>query len=76
MSQLSRYASEVFEKMDIQYSIHADDFPDTPTLDMVARQHLQRIFKVLNNLAKRSQASPAPSFSKKKGHKFMVQLRQ
>ena len=35
ISQLSRYAGEVFEKMDIQYSIHTDDFTDTAPINMV-----------------------------------------
>lgn len=76
ISQLSRYAGEVFEKMDIQYSIHSDEFPDTHILDMVTRQHLQRIFKeVLNNLAKHSQASRATVIFKKEGHELVVQVR-
>ncbi|MBK7939375.1 MAG: hypothetical protein IPJ82_20835 [Lewinellaceae bacterium] len=76
ISQLSRYAGEVFEKMDIQYSIHADDFPNTATLNMVTRQHLQRIFKeALNNLAKHSQASQAAVIFKKEGHELVVQVR-
>lgn len=76
ISQLSRYAGEVFEKMDIQYSIQADDFPDTASLDMMARQHLQRIFKeALNNLAKHSQANRAAVIFKKEGHELVVQVR-
>ncbi len=76
IGELSRYAGEVFEKLDIQYSIHADDFPDTATLDMVARQHLQRIFKEsLNNLAKHSQASRAAVVFKKEGNELVMQVR-
>lgn len=60
ISELTRYAGEVFEKMDIQYTVQADDFPESATFDLVARQHLLRIFKEsLNNIAKHSRASRA-----------------
>lgn len=60
ISELSRYAGEVFEKMDIHYTLNVDEFPETASLDMVARQHLLRIFKEsLNNITKHSQADMA-----------------
>ncbi|MBK9017128.1 MAG: hypothetical protein IPM82_25435 [Saprospiraceae bacterium] len=76
IGELTRHAGEVFEKMDIQYSVQADDFPDGDRLDVAARQHLQRIFKeILNNLAKHSQASRAAVIFKKEGNELVVLVR-
>ncbi len=76
IGELTRYAGEVFEKMDIQYSVQADEFLEGDRLDVAARQHLQRIFKeTLNNLAKHSQASRAAVVFKKEGHELVVLVR-
>jgi signal transduction histidine kinase len=60
IGHLMRHAGEMFEKMGILYTLHADEFGPDDYLDPAARQHLARIFKeVLNNLAKHSESSRA-----------------
>lgn len=60
ISELTRYAGETFEKMDIDYRVQSEEIPADAELDMVARQHFLRIFKeAVNNIAKHSQATRA-----------------
>jgi signal transduction histidine kinase len=76
LSQLTRYAGEVFEKSDIQYSVQTDEFPEGTTLDPVTRQHFTRIFKeVLSNLVRHSGAGRAAVFFKKENQHLVMLVR-
>ncbi len=75
VGQLMRHAGEVFEKLDIQYTLHADEFAEGAMLDPTARQHLTRIFKeALNNLAKHSQAANASVVFKNEQHSLVMAI--
>jgi signal transduction histidine kinase/ligand-binding sensor domain-containing protein len=76
LSQLTRYAGEVFEKSDIQYSVQTDEFPEGATLDPATRQHFTRIFKeVLSNLVRHSGAGRAAVFFKKENRHLVMTVR-
>jgi len=77
LGRLSRYAGEVFEKMNIQYTIDLDQLDNRAELDPVSRQHLARIFKeTLNNLTKHSYANRASVSFKKEDNNLVMQVRE
>jgi signal transduction histidine kinase/ligand-binding sensor domain-containing protein len=76
LGELTRHAGEVFEKSDIQYTVQADEFPETATLVVALRQHLLRIFKEsLNNITKHSRASQTAVFFKMEKKSLVMTVR-
>lgn len=75
IGQLMRYAGEFLERADIFYSLESPDVPPHLQLDLIARQHLVRIFKeALNNLAKHSQTECATIRFKLEKNKLFLQI--